>query len=61
MIIKNKPTDINMALGSVCYTRFDGDCCIDLYHHNKDKKCTNGKVPLVFMFVNLRNKKSKKK
>ena len=23
MIIKHKPTDINMALGSICYTRFD--------------------------------------
>jgi hypothetical protein len=60
MIIKHKPTDTYMALGSVCYTRFDEENLTDIYYHCNAKKCDGCKVPLVFRaskFTKNTNKK----
>ena len=60
MIIKHKPTDINMALGSVCYTRFDEDNIDDIRYHCIRKKCNDCHTPLVFKaskFIKNTNKK----
>jgi hypothetical protein len=32
VIIRHKPTDIYMALGSVCYTRFNEEYTSEIYH-----------------------------
>ena len=48
IIIKHIPTDIYMAVGSVCYTRFNEENITDIYYHCKAKRCNCCKVPLVF-------------
>ena len=48
VIVRYKPTDIYMALGSVCYTRFNEENISDVYYHCKAKKCNCCKIPLVF-------------
>ena len=60
MIIKHKPTDINMALGSVCYTRFDEANIDDIRYHCIRQKCNNCHTPLIFKaskFIKNTNKK----
>jgi hypothetical protein len=48
VIIRHKPTDIYMAIGSVCYTRFNEGNISQLYLLHHAQKCNNCKVPLVF-------------
>jgi len=48
IIIKHIPTDIYMAVGCVCYTRFNEENITDIYYHCKAKRCNCCKVPLVF-------------
>ena len=38
MIVKHKPTKIYLALGSVCYLRFNEENGTDIYYHTKAKK-----------------------
>jgi len=47
MIIWHKPTNIYIAVGSVCYTRFNEENIVDVYHHCERKKCENCQEPLV--------------
>ena len=47
-VIKHIPTSIYMALGSVCYKRFNPENEADIYYHSKAKKCNCCKSPLVF-------------
>jgi hypothetical protein len=48
MIIQHIPSEIYMALGIVCYTRFNPENSVDIYYHCKAKKCVGCKTPLVF-------------
>ncbi len=48
IIIQHKPTNIYMAVGSVCYTRFNEENITDIYNHCNSKKCHGCKIPLVF-------------
>ncbi len=48
IIIWHKPTNIYMAVGSVCYTRFNEENITDIYYHCNSKKCDGCKIPLVF-------------
>lgn len=60
IIIRHKPTDIYMAIGSVCYTRFNIENASEIYYKCEAKKCDDCKVPLVFKinkFVKNTNKK----
>jgi len=60
IIIRHKPTDIYMAIGSVCYTRFSEENKSEIYYKCEAKKCNDCKVPLVFKinkFVKNTNKK----
>jgi hypothetical protein len=46
MILKHIPTDINLALGGVCYTRFDQNNTNAIYHRCVTKNCNNCELPL---------------
>lgn len=48
MIVRHKPTKNFMAVGSVCYTRFNEENQKEVYHHCNSKKCNNCNLPLVF-------------
>ena len=48
VIVKHIPTNIYIALGSVCYKRFDEKNGAELYYHCDAKRCHNCKTPLVF-------------
>jgi hypothetical protein len=47
IIIWHKPTNTYMAVGSICYTRFNEENAVDVYHHCERKKCDNCQEPLV--------------
>ena len=60
MIVKHKPTKTYLALGSVCYLRFNEENGTDIYYHTKAKKCNGCKIPLVSKeckFIKNTNKK----
>ena len=48
MIVKHIPTKTYIALGSICYLRFNEENGAELYYHCKAKKCNDCKTPLVF-------------
>jgi hypothetical protein len=48
VIIRHKPTDIYMAIGSVCYIRFNEENSTEIYYLYDAQKCNDCKVPLVF-------------
>lgn len=60
IIIRHIPTDIYMAVGSVCYTRFDEENITEIYYHCDAKKCNNCKVPLVFKITKYTKNTNKK-
>ncbi len=47
IIIWHKPTNIYMAVGSVCYTRCNEENITDIYYHCNSEKCDGCKIPLV--------------
>ena len=60
MIVIHKPTNIYIALGSVCYLRFNEENGTDIYYHTKAKKCNGCRTPLVSKeckFIKNTNKK----
>lgn len=60
MIVKHIPTKTYIALGSICYLRFNEENETEIYYHCKAKKCNGCKKPLVFKeckFVKNTNKK----
>jgi len=48
MIVRHKPTNNYMTVGSVCYTRFNEENQKEVYHHCNAKQCKNCSLPLVF-------------
>ena len=48
VIVKHKPTDLYMALGSSCYKRFDEENGAEIYYHCEAKRCNDCNTPLVF-------------
>jgi hypothetical protein len=48
MIVKHIPTETYIALGSICYLRFNEENGAEIYYHCKAKKCNDCKKPLVF-------------
>jgi len=47
MIVKHIPTKTYIALGSVCYLRFNEENVTEIYYHCKAKKCKDCQIPLV--------------
>ena len=48
VIVKHKPTDIYIALGSSCYQRFNEENKAEIYYHCEAKRCNDCNIPLVF-------------
>jgi hypothetical protein len=60
MIVKHKPTKTYLALGSVCYLRFNEENGTEIYYHTKAKKCDGCRTPLISkdcQFIKNTNKK----
>ena len=48
VIVKHIPTKICIALGSICYMRFDEENKAELYYHCNAKRCNDCNTPLAF-------------
>jgi hypothetical protein len=60
MIVKHIPTEIYIALGSICYLRFNEENGAEIYYHCKAKKCNDCKNPLVFKVCKFTKNTDKK-
>lgn len=55
VIIRHIPTNICMAVGSVCYLRFSEENNTNIYYHCKAKRCSFCRIPLVFINNKYKN------
>lgn len=49
VIIRHIPSNIYMAVGSICYLRFSEENNTDIYRHCKAKRCELCQIPLVYI------------
>ena len=60
MIVKHIPTKTYIALGSICYLRFNEENSNEIYYHCKAKKCKDCKNPLVYKVCKFEKNTDKK-
>ena len=59
VIVKHIPTNIYIALGSICYKRFDEKNGAEVYYHCDAKRCKDCNTPLVFKLSKFKKNTNK--